>query len=614
MTRLLGLLLLTWLLVGPTIAGAADAPKSAPVPVAESAGRIKLPDGFKATLFAGEPDVVQPIAFCFDGRGRLWVAESYTYPGWKKPGEEGDDIIRIFEDTDGDGRFDKKTVFWDQVPNVSGIEVGFGGVYVCSTPNLLFVPDADGDDKPDGPAKVLLDGWNVDKAGHNVFNGLSWGPDGWLWGLNGIQSKSAVGKPGTPPDRRVKFDCGVWKYHPTRGDFEVVAYGTTNPWGLDFDDYGQPFITNCVIAHLWHVVPGAHYQRMYGEDPVANVYKPIDSCADHLHFTGNWTDAKKGPLSQGNTDAGGGHAHVGAMLYLGDNWPDAYRNGLFTCNLHGNRVNHDLLEPKGSGYVARHGKDFLFANDGWFRGLELAYGPDGGVFVTDWSDTGECHDVDKVELGNGRIFKVTYGDAKPVKVDAGGQSDDGLVQWHLRKNDWFVRHARLELQQRRAAGKLAATVTPALEKMLAENPDVTRRLRALWTLHAIGALTPERAIALLDDKEPYVKAWAMHLELEDKEASDAFLARVTTLASDASPVVRLHVASVAQRIAPAKRWAIVEALASNAENANDPMLPLMTWYAAAPLVSAEKVKGVQLLAKTKVPLIREYVTRRIAGK
>jgi hypothetical protein len=352
---------------------------------------------------------------------------------------------------------------------------------------------------------------------------------------------------------------------------------------------------------------------MYGEDPVANIYKPLESCADHLHFTGAWGETKKG-MSTSTDAAGGGHAHVGAMIYLGDNWPDAYRGGLFTCNLHGNRVNHDVLEPKASGYVAHHGQDFLFANDTWFRGLEIAYGPDGGAFVTDWSDTGECHDVDFCDVTNGRMYKITYGDVKPVKVDVAKAGDEQLVQWHLHKNDWFVRHARQELQERQAAGKLGPSAVPGLQKMLAENADVTRRLRALWTLHTLGALTPERRLALLDDKEPYVKAWVMHFELEDREASDAFFARLTALATDPSPVVRLHVASVAQRVAPERRWALVEALAGNADNAADPMLALMTWYAAEPLVSADKARAVQLLAKTKVPQVREFITRRVAGK
>ena len=128
-------------------------------------------------------------------RGRLWVAENYSYPIWLRTARRARTAILIFEDADGDGRFDRRTVFCDKGTNLTGIELGFGGVWVCATPNLLFIPDRDGDDKPDGPPVVVLDGWDV-KAQHNIFNALNWGPDGWLWGCNGILSNSHVGKPG----------------------------------------------------------------------------------------------------------------------------------------------------------------------------------------------------------------------------------------------------------------------------------------------------------------------------------------------------------------------------------------------------------------------------------
>ena len=279
----------------PPPASAKAPPVNKPAPLADSASRIKLPEGFTATLFAGEPDVVQPIAFTFDHRGRMWVAECRSYPNWiQDASKPGADSIIILEDVDGDGHFDKKTVFADKLRNVSALEVGFGGVWVGAVPNLMFIPDKDGDDKPDGPPEILLDGWNVKEVKHNIFSSFTWGPDGWLYATNGIQSKSKVGKPGTPDDQRVKFDCGVWRYHPTRHVFEVVAVGTTNPWGLDFDEYGQCFITNCVIAHLWHVIPGAHYDRMYGQDFNPYAYCVIHTCADHMHW-GNGQEVDRQP-------------------------------------------------------------------------------------------------------------------------------------------------------------------------------------------------------------------------------------------------------------------------------------------------------------------------------
>jgi putative membrane-bound dehydrogenase-like protein len=307
----------------------------------EAPKKMTLPKGFQATLFAGEPDVVQPIAFTFDDRGRLWVVECNSYPAWTK-NTEGNDRVLIFEDKDGDGHFDKCTVFWDKGANLTGIEYGFGGIWLCSTPNLIFIPIKEGRDKPAGPPQIVLDGWDL-TAKHNVFNSLTWGPDGWLYGCNGILSNSRVGAPGSPDVKRVALNCGVWRYHPTRKVFEVVAHGTTNPWGLDFDDYGRMFITNCVIKHLFHVIPGAHYERMFGQDINPYSYGLMQSCADHIHWAGgDWTSSRGGKGE--HSDKGGGHAHSGAMVYLGDNWPDEYRNNVFMCNIHGNRINRTLFK------------------------------------------------------------------------------------------------------------------------------------------------------------------------------------------------------------------------------------------------------------------------------
>ena len=196
---------------------------------------------------------------------------------------------------------------------------------------------------------VLLDGWNDAEIGHCLVNGLTWGPDGWIYGCHGIQGVSRVGKPATPDDQRVRFNGGIWCFHPTKHIFEVVCEGFTNPWGVDFDDFGQAFLTNCVIAHLWHMIPGGHYKRMYGEDFTPNTYGLIDTCADHLHWAGgNWTDSRGGKGKHG--EAGGGHAHAGCMVYLSDNWPSEYRGNIFMNNLHGHRVNQDVPVRQGSGY------------------------------------------------------------------------------------------------------------------------------------------------------------------------------------------------------------------------------------------------------------------------
>jgi putative membrane-bound dehydrogenase-like protein len=584
--------------------------KRGPLSPTSTMGRIALPEGFQVSLFAAEPDVVQPIAMTIDPRGRLWVVENYAYPLWKG-GPHGKDRILIFEDADGDGRFDRRTVFWDRGTNLSGIELGFGGVWVCSTPNLLFIPDKNGDDRPDGEPVIMLDGWDV-KAEHNLFNGLKWAPDGWLWGCNGILSRSRVGKPGTPDQDRVEINCGVWRYHPTRGVFEAVAHGTTNPWGLDFDDLGEAFITNCVIPHLFHVLPGSHFQRMFGSDMMTHSYALLETCADHIHWAGGrWTDSREGKGQHG--EAGGGHAHVGAMIYLGDNWPDKFRNGVFTCNIHGHRVNHDRLERRGSGYVAHHEPDFLKVADPWFRGLELKYGPDGAVYLTDWYDTGECHeaDADGSHRENGRIYKISFGKTTGAAVDLARETDESLAKLQLHKNDWYVRTARRLLQERTAAGRDLSGAKRVLGEILASNPEVPRKLRAIWALNAMNGLDQAARLALLGHASEDVRAWGVRLLADAETPSPAVLDRLSALAhSDPSPKVRLSLASALQRIPVTTRWNVARGLLAHGQDASDRALPLMIWYGIEPAVALDGRQAIDLMSEIQIPIVREFVARR----
>jgi hypothetical protein len=171
-----------------------DDVKNAGLTPEQAVKEITLPPGFKAQLVAGEPDVVQPVAMAIDDRGRLWIAEANTYPR-KAPEGKGQDRILIFEDTRGDGHFDKRTVFYEGLNLVSGLEVGFGGIWVGQAPQFLFIPILEGDKA--GKPQVLLDGWGLEDT-HEVLNSFAWGPDGWLYGCQGVFTHSKVGKPGAP--------------------------------------------------------------------------------------------------------------------------------------------------------------------------------------------------------------------------------------------------------------------------------------------------------------------------------------------------------------------------------------------------------------------------------
>jgi putative membrane-bound dehydrogenase-like protein len=387
-----------------------DQYRYAKLPPEQAARAMKLPPGFSATVFAAEPDVKQPIAMALDDRARVWIAEAYEYPVRAAEGK-GRDRILIFEDTDGDGRFDKRKVFAEGLNLVSGLEVGFGGVWVGAAPYLLFIADRDGDDVPDGEPEILLDGWGYQDT-HETLNSFLWGPDGWLYGCHGVFTHSRVGKPGTPDAERVPLNAGIWRYHPTRHKFEVFAHGTSNPWGVDFDDHGQAFCTACVIPHLFHVIQGARYRRQAGPHFNPYTYADIPTIADHRHYLGKTPHAGNNK----SNDAGGGHAHAGAMIYLGDAWPGEYRGKIFMNNIHGQRINMDVLNPSGSGFVGSHGPDFLLTQDRASQMLNFRYGPDGQVYVIDWYDMQACHNPNAAvhDRSNGRIYKISYGRSVPA--------------------------------------------------------------------------------------------------------------------------------------------------------------------------------------------------------
>ena len=520
------------------------------MPAAEVARTMELPPGFSCKVFAAEPDVQQPIAMAWDARGRLWVAECYTYA--ENPARWDTslrDRIVIFEDTDNDGHFDKRTVFWDEGVRLTSIELGNGGVYALCAPNLIFIPDKNGDDKPDGAPEVLLDGFNFKTVGHNIVNGLRWGPDGWLYGRHGISDTSSIGAPGTAGKDRTRMNCGIFRYHPGTRKFEVVLNGGTNSWGHDWDANGELFWINTVIGHLFHGIPGAYYDRMFGTHLNPHVYETIAQTADHYHFDQGkekWADIKKG-MSSKTDELGGGHAHVGCMIYNGGSWPKEYAGRLLTCNLHGNRINTDILQREGNGFVAKHGADFMKSKDKWFRGIELSTGPDGSVFVIDWSDAGECHDSDGVHRTSGRIYKIVYGKDEPARTFDLSKMDD-----------------------------------TALAKEAAAHPGNN------WWPRMIARVRADRGAQPLEPKLP---------QLADANSSDS--------------LVRLHTASAMQRLPLDARFPFAIALAAHAEDANDRQQPLMIWYGIEPAITAHPEQAIALAMSSKIPTVRRLVTRRL---
>ena len=626
----------------------ADVYKFAGLPPEQAAKEMTLPPGFRATLFAGEPDIKQPIAFAMDDRGRIWVAEGYTYPrratvppkddhvpgtDHTKPTEAqmkdifgGQDRILVFEDTKGDGKFDKRTVFAEGLNLVSGLEVGFGGVYVGAAPYFMYIPMKDGDTpKPAGPPQILLDGWGYGDT-HETLNTFTWGPDGWLYGCHGVFTQSVVGAPGTAEEARTRINAGVWRYHPVKHQFEVFAEGTSNPWGVDFNQYGHCIIEACVIPHLWHMIQGGHYMRQAGQHFNPNLYDDIKTIADHVHYASKTPHAGNGR----SDSAGGGHAHAGLMVYQGGSWPEKYYGQTFMNNIHGARINEDTLEAKGSGYIGHHAPDFILFNDSWSQIVNLQYDQDGSCYMIDWYDKQQCHDNNPAvhDRTNGRIFKITYGDTKTTPVDLQKKTDDELVMLLLDKHEWLSRHARRILEERAAAGKITIGALTKLRgllsldggellmKLTADSYGVSSteaQLRLLWALHSIGMLYESDTFKLLKHEDQYVRAWAIQLSCEKGQPSDKIVQAFAELArSDTSPTVRLYLASAAQRVAPAQRWDIVAALHQHGEDAPDHNLPLMAWYALEPLAAVDIQHALTIALDSKFPHTLEFTARRVA--
>jgi putative membrane-bound dehydrogenase-like protein len=599
----------------------ADTYKFAGLKPEDAAKAMTVPPGFSVTLFAGEPDVHQPIAFTFDHRGRMWVVEAYTYPrrhpepGPVIPGGKLGDKILIFEDTDGDGRFDTKKVFFEGLNLVSGIELGFGGVWVGAAPYLLFIPHDEKTDKAGAP-KILLDGWGYQDT-HETLNSFIWGPDGWLYGCHGVFTHSNVGPPGTPEDKRQKINAGVWRYHPTKHVFEVFAHGTSNPWGLDYNANGDFFVEACVIPHMWHIIQGGRYARQANQHFNPYTYGDIQTIAVHRHYVGATPHGGNGR----SDSAGGGHAHAGLLCYQGGAWPKEYHGKLFMGNLHGHRINVDAITPKGSGYVADRNPDFLLTHDKWSIPLALKSGPDGNVYLLDWYDKQICHrgEPEVWDRTNGRIYKISHKDAKPVKpFDLSKATTRELIQYQTHENDWYARTARRLLQERYRLksdfGFFTVTEVPLADEMAFKNADEKVRLRALWLFLLHSQATGDRVEKWLADPDPQVRAWAIRAAVEsyDKPVSLVTLLKAPAATSD-SAIIRREIASALPRFAAEYRWALLASLLARSEDATDHNLPYLYWYALEPLCAEDPAKALKVAAEGKIPFVFQSACRRVGA-
>jgi putative membrane-bound dehydrogenase-like protein len=543
---------------------------------AEAAPRMSVADGLEVRLVAAEPLVRQPVAIEFDDRGRLWVVQYMQYPNPAElkrvvvdrysrtiydripdpppRGPKGTDRITILEDTDGDGQADRARDFVSGLNLASSLAFGYGGVFVIQVPYLLFYPDRDRDDRPDGDPEVLLSGFGMEDA-HSVANSLTWGPDGWLYGLQGSTVTAKV--------RGIEFQQGVWRFHPTSKRFELFCEGGGNMWGLDFDREGQLFAsTNVGGFVMLHGVQGGYYWKSFGKHgPLHNPY--TFGFFDHVRHAG----------------VSGGHVSVGGLFYEADALPQVWRGRYITADLLGHAVHgHDVTRLR-STFQARQVGDVLRANDTWFAPSDQTLGPDGALYVTDWHDRRTAHpdpDADW-DRTNGRIFAVTARGARPApKRDSNltAKTSGELVNLLGHPNAWYRRKARRMLAERHAgdaAGKLRETVTA--------NRGVAA-LEALWALHGCVGFDETTAETLLEHPDVDVRAWCVRLIGDEPTISSRLATRLAEMATREPDVrVRSQLASTARRLVPASGLEVAHRLLVRDLDGDDPHVPLLLWWA-----------------------------------
>ena len=569
---------------------------------AESEKQIRLPKGFEARLFASEPEVVNPVAMTWDERGRLWVLELYEYPKGAPKGQKGRDRIKILEDTNADGKADKVSVFAEGYSLATGLALGNRGVYLGVAPDLLFLEDTNGDDKAD-KTTVLKTGFGMEDR-HELLNGFAWGPDGWLYLTHGVFTHSRVHTPGEDPnDHYVKMDAALARFHPKTKKFEVFADGTSNPWGVDWNERGDAFVSACVIQHLFHLAPGGQYNRQGGTWAHPYGYaselptKGLPAIVDWRHFRA---------------------AHAGIQIYQGDQYPKEWQGLVFIGNIHQSALNLDRLEEVGSTYKAHKETtevgpgNFLVSDDGWFRPVSVQTGPDGALWVMDWYDKYPCYqnaqaDPEGVDREHGRIWRVVWvGDQPGKPVPSRPQRDmnltrlgeDDLAGLLEHKNNWQRRTAQRLIGERGPVRGLHAS--SKIHELAKSDKPTPVRLSALWALHAAGRIEDFFLDSLKNDRDPSIRAWVARLTGERGYPFGDAMIRLAGLAKDTNAAVRLAVAVAARQFVSGSltvntppaiplhevvTGGILSDLHKSPIVPGDPVLPFIYWMALEPIVA-----------------------------
>lgn len=614
-------------------------PKLSP---AEAAQTFTTTDGLSVEQLLAEPDITQPFHFSYDGRGRLWVIHSnqYPYPAGLKmlsrdryyrahydkvppppPNHDrGADLVTIHEDKDGDGRYDSRQVFLDGLNMANAVLPGKGGVWVMNAPYLLFYPDADGDDVPDGDPVVHLSGFGFEDS-HSAANGLVWGPDGWIYGGQGSTVSCRVVRPGIEPEGHsgVYFEgCMVWRYHPETRAFEIFAEGSGNTFGLEFDEVGRLYSGhNGGGTRGWHYVQGGFYQ-MQGVDPgkfgpPRNPYAfgdlPMMATKDEVvRFT-----------------------HFGAFAD-GTAMPAPLRGMLFAIDPLHNEVIATKWLPRGSSFTTADHGAVVKSSDVAFRPVYLANAPDGSLHVADMYEFYIAHGQhyqNQIDPTTGRIYRVA-GKGMPLEkgYDLSAKSSSELLDLLGHGNKWHRRTAVRLLAERGDE-----SVVPKLKELVLDGRGPAA-LHALWALYQIAGIDDATAVKALAHADAPVRHWTVRLlgdaygiqrnlglAPERSEAyplaTNVFETLLARAAVEPDAEVRSQMASTARRLVNDQGFPLLAALFGHDEDVDDPYIPLLCWWvleAHLPVSVDDVMSLFENPALWEKKVVQEHLLPRIARR
>lgn len=467
-----------------------------------------LPEGFEVNLFAGDPQLAKPIQICFDTRGRLWAACSSTYPQ-VLPGQPNQDKILVMEDTDGDGKADKTTVFADGLLIPTGLAPGDGGVYVIDSTDLVHLSDTDGDGKAD-TRKVILSGFGTEDT-HHMVHTLRWGMDGLLYFNQSIYIHSHLETPYGP--KRLGGG-GIWQLRPKNLELEITMRGLVNSWGHHFDQWGQSFATDGAGGEgINYVIPRAYYATAVGAKRVVQGLNP------------------------------GSPKHCGLEILSGRHLPDDWQQSFITNDFRGHRVCRFTLEPDGAGYISKQQPELIKTNHPAFRPIDVRQGPDGAIYIADWFNPIIQHgEVDfrdpRRDKTHGRIWRVTAKNRPLVprpKLEA--DSNSALLN-HMKDPEMWTRHMARRVLVERSIDSVTPDLKTWTDSLSAD--DESLNLEALWTWQALDLPNGKLLGMALGAKNPNIRAAGLRVAEMWRNKMPGTFDLVKAKVNDPHPQVRLE--------------------------------------------------------------------------